>query len=60
MIGPRLEFGNDAEIGAEEAASQLGNEFFAGALGLVPGVAAQIPANPLGPRRPVAVMPISA
>ncbi|GAA4158970.1 hypothetical protein GCM10023069_01480 [Shinella granuli] len=32
MIRPRLELRCDAEIGAEEAATELGNEFFAGAI----------------------------
>jgi hypothetical protein len=32
MIRPRLEFRRDTEIGAEKAAPELGNEFFARAL----------------------------
>ena len=39
VIRPRLELGHDAEIGAQEAAPELGNEFFAGTFGACPGSA---------------------
>lgn len=60
MVRPWFEFGNDAEVGTNQCRANLGDELFARALGLVPGVAAQIAANPLGPRGPMDFMPISA
>ena len=35
VIGSGLEFRHDAEIGAQEAAPELGNEFFAGTFGTI-------------------------
>jgi len=60
VIFTRLEFRRDAEVGAEETASEFGNQFFARALGLVFGVAAEVAVEALGSRRPVGFMPISA
>ena len=60
MILTRLEFRSDAEVGAEEAASEFGNQFFARTLGLVFGVAAEVAVEALRRRRPVNIMPISA
>ena len=60
MVRPRFEFGNNAEVGTNQRRTNLRDELFTRALGLVPGVAAQIAANPLGPRGPMGLMPISA
>ena len=60
VILARLEFRRDAEVGAEEAASEFGNQFFARTLGLVFGVAAEVAVEALRSRRPVNIMPISA
>ena len=53
MVRPRFELGDDTEVRAKQCRADLGDELFACALGLVPGIAAQIAANPIGPRGPV-------
>ena len=60
MIRPRLELRCDAEIGTEEAASQLGDEFLAGALAPVLAVAAEIAVQAMLCPDPMGFMPISA
>jgi hypothetical protein len=60
MIGPRLQLRHDTEIGAQEAAAELGDQLFAGAFGLILGIAGEIPTDPVLWRRPMAIMPISA
>ena len=60
MVGARLQFGRDAEIGAEETTAEFGDEFFARALGLVFVIAAEIAVEPMRRRRPMNIMPISA
>jgi len=53
VILTRLEFRGDAEVGAEEAAPEFGNQFLARALGLIFGVAAEVAVEALRSRRPV-------
>ncbi|MDT4857946.1 hypothetical protein FQZ97_923910 [compost metagenome] len=53
MIRPRIELRRNAEIGAEEAAAKLGNEFLAGTFASIPGIAGKITADTAGRRRPV-------
>lgn len=60
MIRPRLELRRNAEIGAEEAAAKLGDEFLAGALASISRIPGKIPADAAGWRRPMRFMPISA
>ncbi len=60
VVGPGLEFGRDAEIGAEETAAELGDQFLSRALAAVLAVAAEIAVDAMPRRRPVPVMPISA
>ena len=60
MIRARLQLRRDAEIGAEEATAEFGDQFFAGALAAILAVAAEIAADAMRRRRPVTVMPISA
>lgn len=43
VIVSRLEFRRDVEVGAQEAASEFGDQLFSSALGSVFRVAAQIP-----------------
>ena len=42
MIRPRFEFGHDAEIRAEEAAPEFGDQLFARAFAAILAVAAEI------------------
>lgn len=60
MIGPRLEFGHDAEIGAEETCAKFGDQFFARALAMILRVAAEIAIGAMRRRSPMSFMPISA
>ena len=60
VVLARLEFRRDAEVGAEEAAPEFGNQFLTRTLGLVFGVAAEVAIEPAWPSRPVNIMPISA
>ncbi len=60
VIGPRLELRHDAEIGAQEAASELGNEFLARTFGAILVIAGKIASDAVRRRRPVSFMPISA
>ena len=60
VIRPGFEFRHDAEIGAQEAAPDLGNEFFAGAFGAILMITREIASDAVRWRRPVSVMPISA
>ena len=53
MIGAGLEFWCDAEIGAEEATAEFGDEFFARPLCPVFVIAAEIAVEPMRRRRPV-------
>jgi len=53
VIRPRLEFRHDAEIGAQEAASELGDKFFASPFGAILVIAGEIASNPVCWRRPV-------
>ena len=60
MIRPRLEFGDDPEIRAEEAAPELGNQLFARAFASILAVTAEIAIDAVRRSGPVHVMPISA
>ena len=60
VIVSRLKFRRNAEIGAEEAAAELRDQFLARPFGPVVGVAAEVAVDPLRRRRPVDIMPISA
>ena len=53
MIRPRLELRRDAEIGAEEATAELGDQFFARAFGPVLRVAERSRPTRCSARRPV-------
>ncbi len=53
MIGAGLEFWRDAEIGAEEAAPELGDQLFACPLRAILGVAAEIASDPSSIGSPV-------
>ena len=55
LILTRLEFRRDAEVGAEEAASEFRNQFFERTLGLVFDVAAEVAVEAMRSRRPVAI-----
>ena len=56
MIGTRVQFRDDAKIGAKEATPEFGQQFFAASVALVLGVTAEIAANPIRMRRPVATL----
>lgn len=60
MIGTRLQFGRNAEIGANEATRKFGDELFPRSFGPVFPIAAEIAADTMRQRRPVGLMPISA
>lgn len=60
VIGAGLEFGSNAEVGAQKAAAEFGNQFLSRPLGSVLGIAAEVAAETMRRRRPVRVMPISA
>ncbi len=60
MIGPRFELRRDAEISAEEATAELGDQLFACALRPVLCITRQVTADAMFRRRPVGFMPISA
>lgn len=53
MIGPWLQLGNDAKIGAEETAPDLGHQLFPRPVRATLVVAAEIAANAISLRRPV-------
>ena len=60
VVGPRFEFRNDAEIGAQKAAPEFGDEFLSGSFAAVFVIARKIATHAMRWRRPVPVMPISA
>ena len=60
VIVSRFEFRREAEVGAEEAASEFGDQFLAGPFGLVFGVATEVAIETLRRRSPVGFMPLSA
>ena len=60
VVGAWFELWDDAEIGAEKRAAEFGNQFLAGTIAPVFGVAAEIAIKPLRCAGPVNFMPISA
>lgn len=45
-VGPRLEFRDDTQIGAEEGAAEFGSELFAGTLGTISVIPGQVAVKP--------------
>ena len=60
MVLAWFEFRGDAEVGAEEAAPEFGDQFLTRPLGFVFSITAKVAIETLGRRCPVDVMPISA
>ena len=53
MVGPGLEFRRDAEIGAEEAAPEFGDQLLARPLVAILGIAAEIAVDAVRPSGPM-------
>ena len=60
VIRPRLQFRDDAEVGRQKAATQIGDQLFVRSEGAILVIAGEIAIKPLFRADPMNIMPISA
>lgn len=60
VVGARLQFRHDPEVGAKHCSTKFDQHLFKGALAPILVIARKIPVQPVRRRSPMQVMPISA